>query len=128
MKGRILSIFIFGIMSIVVYAQSGSSRLFGVVKDAKTNESLIGAYVLLENTGFVGVSDENGSFLINNIPAGEYSLKVSYIGYDDKVLELQLSQGESLELNLELAYSGVALGAVEVTAQAKGQISAINDQ
>jgi len=124
------SFFLFLLLVISVnfsFAQNGNSALFGVVKDALSNETLIGAYVYILNTSFNAATDINGRFRINNVPLGKYSVRISYIGYDDKVFDLEFYDSEK-KLNVKLNYSGVILGAVNITAQAKGQVSAINNQ
>ncbi len=109
-----------------LFGQSGQLR--GVVKDAKNSETLIGAFIILEGTSFGTATDFDGNYTINNIPVGDYTIKITYIGYDDKLMNISIADQEKKEVNIELDFSGVLLGAVEVTAQAKGQISAINEQ
>lgn len=111
-----------------LYSQKSTATVNGIVKDAVNKEPLIGAYVFIENTSFGAVTDIDGKFAILNIPSGDYKIKVSYIGYDDQVLDIHLNESEKKELKIFLDYSGVQLGAVKITAQAKGQISAINNQ
>lgn len=111
-----------------MFGQSNTAKLFGTIKDASNSDPLIGAFVIIDGTSFGVATDIDGKFSINNIPSGDYVLKISYIGYDDKDLPLSLGNGENRKIDILLNYSGVLLGAVEVTAQAKGQISAINNQ
>ncbi len=129
MKGNkyLLILFIFSLVTpISVYSQS--SKLYGKVVDAANDGALIGAFVMLKGTSLGSATDIDGNYSIENIPVGKYDLKISYIGYDDKIIKIEFTGKEKRKLNLELEYSGVLLGAVKVTAQAKGQISAINNQ
>ncbi len=57
-----------------------------------------------------------------------YTLKVSYIGYEPKTIQLTLKENEHLEENIQLEGVAVATGEVVVTAQASGQNAAINQQ
>jgi hypothetical protein len=54
----------------------------GTVLDRDTQSPLPMANVILENTSFGSVSDEQGRFLISGVPVGHYVLRFSYIGYE----------------------------------------------
>ncbi|MEN8116242.1 MAG: TonB-dependent receptor [Bacteroidota bacterium] len=111
----------------VIWAQN-KGIVTGVISDAQSGETLIGANVILEGTSFGTATNIDGEFIIANVPAGDYTLLVSYIGYDNKTTAINVVAGEKTTVNLSIAYSGIELGAVEVTAQARGQLSAINNQ
>jgi len=57
---------------------------------------LPGAYVILEGTDFKTVTDISGEYAIYNVPASDYQLIVSYVGYDDMKKSLTLTDGETL--------------------------------
>ncbi len=67
------------LISICAYAQS---NVRGTVKDASTGEPMIGANVILEGTGRGATTDRSGVFQIKNVPQGEYSLKVTFLGFE----------------------------------------------
>ncbi|MFN3800083.1 TonB-dependent receptor domain-containing protein [Belliella pelovolcani] len=60
-------------------AQSGTIR--GVVKDSKTGETIIGANVRLENTGYGVATGLDGDFEISRVEPGNYTVIVSFISY-----------------------------------------------
>lgn len=60
------------------YAQSSVK---GVVKNL-SGELLPGANVVLTGTGRGSTTNLQGQFDIRNIPAGNYSLRVSFMGYE----------------------------------------------
>lgn len=60
----------------------------GIIKDRK-GEAIIGGTVQVENTTFGTISDIDGSFLLNDIPANKnVRITVSYIGYRPLVKEV----------------------------------------
>lgn len=61
-------------------AQTGS--ITGKVTDEKS-EPVSYATVVLKGTSYGANTDEDGSYEIDNIPAGDYTLSVSYVGYAD---------------------------------------------
>src|SRR5688572_22506346 len=60
-------------------AQSG--ELKGVVKDANSGELLFSAMVELSN-GQKASCDDNGFYSIKSIAAGEYTVQITFFGYD----------------------------------------------
>lgn len=61
---------------------------------------LVGATVVLENT-LLGVSSgKDGSFLISRLKSGNYTLVVSYMGYDSKRIDVTLSENTNISIVL----------------------------
>ncbi|UCE20374.1 MAG: TonB-dependent receptor [Gemmatimonadota bacterium] len=58
-----------------------TGTLAGTVTDQKTGESLPGANIVIKGSKMGTMADQNGFFLINNIPAGRYSITASMMGY-----------------------------------------------
>ncbi len=106
----------------------GQSTLRGAVTDSVTNEPLIGANVFLKGTALGGVTDREGKYMITGIPAGKFELRVSYVGYKAKELEIDVSENAAMSLSLRLMPAAIEAEEVLVTAQARGQIAAINQQ
>jgi TonB-dependent receptor len=105
-----------------------SGKIKGVVTDSVSKESLVGANIILENTSLGAASDIEGSYSIQSIPAGRYKLKCSYIGYLSKEVNLTISENSSIVLNIALSYDTLQGKEVVITAQAIGQVAAINQQ
>lgn len=124
---RFLSIALLLCMTTVAHAQQ-TGILTGTVTEASSGDQLIGASLVLDGTTRGTASDMNGNFTIRNITPGVYTLVVSYIGYDRQRIEIEIEAGEELRLDIELAWSGVSGDEVLISAQARGQTSAINEQ
>lgn len=86
------------LMALGSYAQFS---LRGKVIDAKTNEALPGAHIIIKNTYLVQSSGSEGGFLISNLSGGSYEIKVSFVGYSDYEEEIELDQDLNLEIRLE---------------------------
>ena len=110
-----------------IYAQ-GVGTISGKVVDKTTNEELLFANVLLEGTSFGTSTDEKGTYNISQIPAGDYNIIITYVGYNEQIKSVTIVPGETIKLNFELDYAGIEGETVIVTAQASGQMSAINQQ
>ncbi len=100
----------------------------GKVTDSETGQTLPGANVLVKGTSVGASTDLHGRFSIPNAPAGQDTLKVSYVGYDLKQVPVGVGEGESVTLDVKLIAVGVRSKGVTVTAQASGQNAAINQE
>jgi uncharacterized membrane protein len=116
MLHRLYFILFFTLSSVSLYAQTGSIK--GTIKDAKTGDALIGAAVLVEGTTNGAAADIEGSFLIPKAPAGTATLVVSYVGYKQKKINVQVESGKTTVVSTALDEdAGQALAEVVVTAE-----------
>ena len=99
-----------------------------LVTDSITQKPLIGANVFLMGTSLGAATDIEGRYSISNIPQDKYIVKISYIGYKAKELEVQIQNNITTELNIQLSLDVLMGQEVVVTGQMVGQISAINQQ
>ena len=104
---RIIEILcLLGYLSIALPTQAQSQtrfRLQGTIKDAKTNELLEFATVLLQNDSVQlhAISDTKGSFSISNVPVGTYSLGISFIGYTSIHQSLTIRRDTTMAIALQ---------------------------
>ncbi|MBK8565200.1 MAG: carboxypeptidase-like regulatory domain-containing protein [Saprospiraceae bacterium] len=68
------------VCSAIGVSLSQTGRIYGIIADESNNETLIGASVLVVETGGGTVSDIDGSFELKLDP-GKYTLEISSIGY-----------------------------------------------
>ena len=64
------------------FAQSAAMQVTGTVVDALSKKPLAGASVYLDHTTRATVSSDSGKFVLSGIPAGNYKLIISYVGYN----------------------------------------------
>ena len=74
-----------------------------LVKDADTAEPLPGVNIIIEGTTMGAATDEAGYAEVKNIPGGNYTIKFSFIGYDDREIALlfPLEKEDVFEVLLE---------------------------
>ena len=110
------SIFIM-IFANVGFAQEYGS-VYGKVVDESNGESLIGVNIFLQGTTLGAASDLDGNYLIKSIPAGNYTLTASMIGYSKiTVTDVQIKNGSSLKLDISLKSEAFETEEVLVTAK-----------
>src|SRR5688572_15401297 len=59
----------------------------------ENNEALEGATVQLQDQPIVAVSDALGNFLIPGLQAGAYTIIVRFLGFEEKIQEVQVPGG-----------------------------------
>ena len=112
MKQKLISIpFILSILN----GQTGI--ISGFVTDSSSGESLIGANVFLQENGQGMATDINGYYIIQEIIPGNYTIMVSYIGFDVSRQPLSIMEDQSVKINIALVEQVVELTEVEVTAE-----------
>ncbi|WP_109831220.1 TonB-dependent receptor [Reichenbachiella versicolor] len=116
MKNKLLLLVIFH-WSMTTYSQE-QVRMAGYVKDGTNGEDLIGATVLIKESGLGSVTNLYGFYSIVMSP-GDYTIKVSYVGY--QTYEKQISIHSDETLNIELTPEADLLGEVVVSAEALNQ-------
>ncbi|NQV49092.1 MAG: TonB-dependent receptor, partial [Candidatus Marinimicrobia bacterium] len=84
-----------------------SGKIAGKIYDANTEEPLIGCNVIIQGTYLGGATDLDGSFIILNVPPGEYSLEANMIGYTSSrmtgvIVAIDLTTEVNLQLSSEL--------------------------
>lgn len=84
-----------------LFAQSATLK--GTITDADTQEPLFGVNIILTGTNFGASSDFDGTYSISGIPAGEYNVQFTYIGYEKTLFTGQkFSAGENKKLDVAL--------------------------
>ncbi len=97
-----------------IIAQTGS--LQGVIFDEDQSESIIGATVRIVELNTGAASDFDGRYIVRNIPAGEYTVIVSYIGYQSiTVTEVAIRDNERTTLDFILKMGDAQLDEIVVT-------------
>jgi len=113
---RLLYLCLFlSIFSLPLFAQTGDIK--GFVYDKNTGEPSIFTTVRLVGTNKGVSTDLNGYYSITKIPAGKYTLSVSFIGYDTLYYEFELKPGEKLQKNHYLNPAVLETKVINVTAE-----------
>ncbi len=103
------------LLSLSVLAQDANIR--GFVYDEANGEAIIFTNVYLEGTTYGAPTDINGFYSIPKVPAGDYTLICTYLGYDTSRTEISVSPGEILNQQIYLKENSVILDVVEISAE-----------
>ncbi|MFN0216461.1 MAG: TonB-dependent receptor [Saprospiraceae bacterium] len=114
---------LFFFFPVLLFSQKGTVR--GNVFDKTSASPIAFATVGIEGAGLGSTTDLNGFFTIGNIPIGAQKLKISFIGYADLVINIEVKKGEILYQNIFLEEGGTQLDEVVVSgkkSQAKAEV------
>ncbi|HSN50828.1 MAG TPA: carboxypeptidase regulatory-like domain-containing protein, partial [Bacteroidales bacterium] len=114
----LLSIF-FSFWISFLFSQTPSQVIRGKIIDVETRVPLQGAnVVLLYSDPMKGAtSNESGSFVIEKVPVGRHTLKVSFVGYKPAIIpEILVTSGKECLLTIELQALVVLSEEVEIKA------------
>ena len=112
---------------LVWFCISGSSllagttgKITGIVRDASTEEPLIGANIIIEGTSIGAATDIEGRYIILNIPPGVYEVKSMMIGYTSaRTVGIKISIDVTTTLHFQLQPSVLDFEEVTITAERK---------
>jgi outer membrane receptor protein involved in Fe transport len=111
-------LFLLLITALVPGLMFASGKIKGKVVDAGSGEPLVGANVVVVGTSMGAASNVSGEYTVLNIPAGTYTLKTSYVGYQAVTLSnIRVNDDLTTDANFQLPAEGVTVATVEIVAQ-----------
>jgi outer membrane receptor protein involved in Fe transport len=119
-----ISLFWLSIISVKAYNHQGS--IVGAIYHSETKEPLVGANILLLENKAVAVSDLFGVFRFQNLPAGKYTLQVTYIGFETQTYLSEVKDSESSNLKIQLKASTLNLADITVQTNQERNLNVIN--
>ncbi len=125
-KTFIITAMILFLLTQVLLASTGVIK--GKVTDKDSKASLPAANVIIKGTKIGAAADLDGYFSIPNAPAGKQTLMVTYIGYATKSVEVVVPESGTIQQNFQLTAQALKGKEYVITAQAQGQVQAINQQ
>lgn len=111
-------------LSVGAWAQGG--RIAGRVVAKDTGEPLIGASVEVTGpnlTKRVGaMSDVRGHYAVENLPAGRYTVRAKFVGYEDRTVEgVEVAGGGSAQAEVRMTAAPYELGEIVVSASRRAE-------
>lgn len=123
---RVASVFALALLAFVPLAQAQQTgRIRGNVT-ANDGQPIYGAYVVVVGTRHNAMTGRDGRFVIANVPAGTYTLKVTRISYKDAtVKDVAVAAGQDVAIAPALEEQPVSLN--EVVASASRGVQKITE-
>ena len=114
--------------SLLMVPTSYANTLLGKVSDAQQKAHFEGAKLELVELRKTTVSDRDGSFRFNQLPAGQYTLTVTYLGAAPISHLVEISDGQVTEQLIQLKSKTNTMDDILVLGQRAGQMGALNRQ
>ena len=112
MKRKLFLFYIFLIGLCFNTLAQTKGHISGTVKDAETNESLVGVSIYVEQLKQGTTTNERGHYEID-LPLGEHILRVSYVGYGTLEKKVHIT-AKPQTINMKLHPETETLSEVEV--------------
>ena len=102
---------------VLSFSISYSQTISGFVREDATGEPLSYVNVFLKDTYLGSASNQDGYFVIPNVPPGDYEISASIIGYEIRTVPVTIVAGEDIRFDFRLTVSILAGEEVNVTAE-----------
>ncbi|MCF6361662.1 MAG: TonB-dependent receptor [Cyclobacteriaceae bacterium] len=106
----------------------GKGNITGRVTDFADSGPLPGASVYIKGTTIGASTDIDGNYLIVNVPEGKQTLVISFIGYDEFELEVEVIANSTITHNVKLSGDISTLQEIVIKGNLEGQEKALNQQ
>jgi TonB-dependent receptor len=108
---------------------SGSTgSIIGTVTDRSTKLSLSGARVSVVNTTIEAFTNQQGFYQLANVPAGQVTIEVAYVGYETLSIDETVIAGKGVRLDAAFNSSTFLMNPVVITGELVGTARAINQE
>ncbi|MEL6538861.1 MAG: carboxypeptidase-like regulatory domain-containing protein, partial [Bacteroidota bacterium] len=107
------------LISTLTWAQNGS--ITGKIVDAEDGTSLIGANALIEETKKGASTDLDGNFTISGLSAGDYTLKITFVGFEELTMAVSVSDGNTDVGTIQLAAASILTDAVVISGSRRAE-------
>ena len=108
-------VFLLGLVLGLSAQQKG--QVTGIIRDAETNETLIGVSIYEESSQLGATTNEKGRFELD-LPYGDHVLRISYVGYTTVNKKVNIGS-KPVSLNVKLEPESERLSEVQVTSERK---------
>ena len=97
-----------------------AQTITGLVEDGQTGTPLASVQLFIATLDIGVLSESNGRYALQNLPAGTHEVSAARIGYQTVVLEVTVAAGATVNLNFNLIRQALGLDEIIVTGTAGG--------
>jgi hypothetical protein len=108
-----MSFWVRGAVEILLAMQASYASVSGVVRDSERGRPLAGAVVELSDLECFAVTDEEGVYLFQDVPAGPQHIAVSMLGFTSRTLHALVPREGRLHINIDLQPDPIPVAGIE---------------
>lgn len=132
MKGNVRRLLAAAIIAFIIAGAVDAQnygRITGRIVDGDDGGGMPGANITVVGTSLGTASDGRGNYLISRVPAGDHTIRVTYLGFGTQERSIKVTAGGISTANFEMKVTLIQMDEVVVLGtRAKGQASALNQQ
>jgi len=114
---KVLIVLLVSLFMITSFAfAAGAGNLAGKVTNEKNGDPIANANIYIEGTEFGMLTRNNGTFLLKNVPEGNYTVAVRYLGYELTKKPVEIKDGLTSTLNFTLTVKDIGIPGMTVFA------------
>jgi hypothetical protein len=100
-----------------LFAQGTTGKIEGRVRD-QAGAPIANAQVFIVGTAFNALTNPQGYYFINNVPAGTYNVRAAFIGYKStQVDNVKVLAGQTITVDVQLEQTAVQIQEITVVTQ-----------
>jgi hypothetical protein len=122
----LLSMFALSFFISSANAQSTRGVVTGTVVD-NAGAALKGARLELLPLKIVGETNPQGEFTLSGVPAGNYTLSVSYVGFNSTETKVDVTAGQTKSIEIKLGVASASENIIVSAERVHGEADAINE-
>ncbi len=114
---RNLLIFLIFLIPVLIFSQQ--QKVYGILEGKvldETNSPLIGANIKIEKTLIGSATNRKGMFRIVRVPVGKHFVRFSMVGYESKVIEVEIKPNEVTYIDVKLIQTPIQTQEIFVSA------------
>jgi hypothetical protein len=116
-RGFALAAVALGIGAGSLLGQGSTGKIEGRVRD-QAGAPIANAQVFLVGTAFNALTNPQGYYFINNVPAGTYSVRAAFIGYRSTQVDgVKVLAGQTITVDIQLEQTAVQIQEITVVTQ-----------
>src|SRR6185437_10876298 len=108
-------------------AQNQAGSISGTLMDP-AGSVLKGAQVSISANGMIVSTDQQGRFFFSGLEPGDYTISVSYIGFQKLTKTVTVSPGTSTTVSLQLLVESQKQSVLVTAASASAEVEAVNEE
>ncbi len=124
-KGILSALLAILLLALPVKAQERKGTIVGTAKD-EANSALASALIEVQPLGRKAVTDNQGQFRITDLPAGEYTLSASYVGFAPFSTTVRVGAGQTANVDVVLKVASQSDQVIVTGERLQGEAEAIN--
>jgi TonB-dependent receptor len=108
-------------------AQNQAGSISGTLMDP-AGSVLRGAQVSIPDNGIIVSTDEQGRFFFSGLQPGNYTISVSYIGFENLTKSVTVNPGESATVSLQLQVESQRQSVLVTAGSGSAEVEAVNEE